>query len=66
MIHSFLYEKFAKLFKNQRRKEGHKITIKSFYEIYKGFNELEMDEKAFFWFIKDIHLIRRDFHHLIS
>lgn len=41
-------KKFAKLFKNQRRKEGHKITIKSFYEIYKGFNELEMDEKAFF------------------
>lgn len=25
-----------------------KCVIKSFHEIYKGFNELEMDEKAFF------------------
>lgn len=25
-----------------------KCTLKSFHEIYKGFNELEMDENAFF------------------
>lgn len=31
------------------KEERHiKCTIKSFHEIYKGFNELEMDEKAFF------------------
>lgn len=29
-----------------------KCIIKLFYEIYKGFNELEMDEKVFFDLLK--------------
>lgn len=47
-MHSSLYEQFAKLFKITKEEKDIKCTIKSFHEIYKGFNEIGMDEKAFF------------------